>query len=82
MRERDTHREGWKRQNSRNHPIRTAKRNNFFKMRIVEGTSGKTSILTFTLSGYQEEEREKEAENLFEGIMTKNFLNLGKETDV
>ena len=28
-----------------------------------------------------EEEREKEAESLFEEIMAENFPNLGKETD-
>ena len=37
-------------QGNRNHPTRTAKRKEFFKMRVVQGTSGTTSsVLTFVL---------------------------------
>jgi len=37
----------------------------------------------FHFVGFQEREgSEKEAENLFEEIIAKNFPNLGKETDI
>lgn len=50
-------------QGNRNHPTRTAKRKEFFKMRVVQGTSGTTSsVLTFVLQGFQKEKRERKGE--------------------
>ena len=37
---------------------------------------------TFTLQGSQKEKREKTTQNVFDKIMTENFPNLGKETDI
>ena len=39
-------------------------------------------MLTFASWECQKEEREQEIENLFEKIMTQNFLNLVKEIDI
>ena len=38
--------------------------------------------LTFVFWIPREEEKEKEAENLFEEVMAENFPNLGKKTDI
>lgn len=39
-----------------------------------------SSRITFTSWGSQKVEREKGAENIFEGIMAENYFNLRKET--
>ena len=42
----------------------------------------KRNILTFSLEEYQNEQREKGIKNVCEEIMTENFPNLKKETDI
>ena len=54
--------------------------------KIIQIEISLTELIKYNNTGIigisEEEEGEKETENLFEDIITKNFPNLGKETDI